>query len=184
MSNTDDYVSFIEGTLVIPPYKRNIEQILNYSEDELEEDHSYIQWLFPLHETSNFNPYAPLLDVSYLQQLLAQKPIIIETITKSAEKMMNFWGIKPFDQDRLRMLNGHNGLRFSRVLQSLVFHGLQPLAKEMLEVVLDVLHKQQQFSIFPRDKKLFLRPTYDRNSKLTLWEVNYQRACDLMQSIK
>ncbi len=40
---------------------RSLDDILRYSNPELESHHDYIQVLFPLHETSAFNDEAPIL---------------------------------------------------------------------------------------------------------------------------
>jgi len=40
---------------------RFLEELLAWNDDELEEVHNFVQWLFPLPEPSQFNPDAPLL---------------------------------------------------------------------------------------------------------------------------
>ena len=51
---------------------RPLGQILNWSDDELERTHDFIQWLFPLVEPSGFNVHAPVLDDRTIQKFLAE----------------------------------------------------------------------------------------------------------------
>lgn len=54
------FVKFFEGK--VPDYKgRFLDDILDYSPDELEKVHDYIQVIFPLKESSMFNPDASLI---------------------------------------------------------------------------------------------------------------------------
>ena len=43
---------------------RGIEEILAFDDEHLEGVHDYIQWLFPLPESSAFNTFAPILTFS------------------------------------------------------------------------------------------------------------------------
>ena len=40
---------------------RTLAQIWDFSDEEMEDYHDFIQWLFPLREPSQYNPHAPLL---------------------------------------------------------------------------------------------------------------------------
>lgn len=171
MSNTDSYISFIEGRICTPEGS-DIATILKYSEEELEADHAFIQWLFPLPEPSAYNPYAPVIDIDELQQALSQHPMLQSTMLTALKKMQVFWGISPLDRRRIKKLNGHNGLRFSRVLQSLVYHGLKDEAENMLKVVLEEVGSE----------KSVLSPTLDYKTKKSLWEIGFIRACELTRA--
>ena len=168
---THQYIDFIEGKVAASSGSK-IDRIFNYSDDALEQDHAYIQWLFPLPEPSRFNPDAPLINVAELQEAMVRYPALQATMIQSAAKMNAFWGIEPFDARKLKKLNGHNGLRFSRVLQSLVYHGLKETAQNMLHVVLDAM----------KTGKVSLQPTLNGKTGMTLWEVGFIHACSVMES--
>lgn len=121
------YLDFLNGGRTSNGLTFN--QFLDYSDQDLESDHSFIQWVFPLPDPSRFNPDAPLIDICQtLKNPLAQEKIVL-----SYGKMKEFWGLgNTPNREKMQCLDGHNGLRFSRVLQSLVYHDKADLAQELL----------------------------------------------------
>lgn len=67
---------------------RTITQVRNFSYKEMEEVHDYIQWLFPLTETSQFNPDAPILTADDVKAISAY------LILHSFERMLAFYGLR------------------------------------------------------------------------------------------
>lgn len=58
---SQDILSFYQGKS--PDSEgRMLENIWSWDYQELEYTHDYIHWLFPLKESSRFNPNAPLLN--------------------------------------------------------------------------------------------------------------------------
>ncbi len=151
LNTTKEYIQFIRGGTT--SHGMTFEEIMNYTDRDLEDDHAYIQWIFPLAAPSQFNPDAPVINIAELQNYPEAK----EAMLRSYEKITKFWGLysDPIDRKRLILLNGHNGLRFSRFLQSMVYHGHENLAEETLEKVKANLH--------------ILSPRKGRLGK-TLWE--------------
>lgn len=60
--NTDDALAFIEGRGV-DAAGRTIEDYFTFDDDKWEECHNHVQWAFPSHIMSNFNPEAPVVDM-------------------------------------------------------------------------------------------------------------------------
>ena len=55
-----DLIEFYRG--IAPDSEgRTLADLWAFSDDEMEEVHDFIQWMFPLREPSRFNPDAPLL---------------------------------------------------------------------------------------------------------------------------
>lgn len=102
---------------------RNIEGLLNYSDKDLEDDHSFIQWMFPTPRMSQFNENSPVLSKQEIT-ILKLNTQIINILQKFKDKMFEYWGIVPYNKDRLPLLNGHNGLRLSRVIECLTLFGI------------------------------------------------------------
>ncbi len=81
---------------------RNISVIHNYTHQELEDHHDYIQWIFPNDTSSKYNSDAPLLtkeDVEIIKKDVKNNGIIWNNIVKSLILMLDFWGYKitPFE---------------------------------------------------------------------------------------
>ena len=69
-----------------------VDDILEYSYGQLEVDHSYVQWLFPLKERSMFNVDAPLLKDSEIV-LFKSDPELKSKFLKSAYMMLDYFGM-------------------------------------------------------------------------------------------
>ncbi|MBI1954599.1 MAG: hypothetical protein HYS39_03215, partial [Proteobacteria bacterium] len=151
--NDVQIAAFLLG-FVKDSYGRSIQDILNFSLQEKEEEHCYIQWLFP-----NFSqgvcPKAPLLSATLakaLQQPEAQFMLksIQESLQKSLESMIKFYGgqlktsfdYETFDITKAKdynervenfKTNRHNERRITRILICLKFFGLDSLAKNFYD---------------------------------------------------
>ncbi len=184
LSMTQKYIQFMTGSAPTSEGLFISDVLDKYTDRELEFDHAYIQWIFPLPEASRFNPDAPLIDVSELKKELQGNGssnentvrILKENHERAVLKMVQFWGIDPFNAKRLACLNGHNGLRFSRFIQCMVYHGHQVQARSVLDNVLAIVN-----STDPNQAKM-LRPSMDRASGMTIWEERYLHACKVMES--
>lgn len=139
VNQTDDILFFfLQGTGKNLEH-RYLHDIWEFSFEELEKNHDYIQWLFPLKEKSRFNPSAPVLsDVTRYQT-----KEIRENMIKSLDVLLDFYGLKRLDGEIVRLerfekrkdwisKNNHNYLRMTRILKSLVLFGLEKEAKMFL----------------------------------------------------
>lgn len=72
---------------------RTQEQMLSWSDNELESCHNYIQMLFPLPEGSPFNFAAPVIDLQVMQAFHARSELRSRLKT-SFERMLGFYGFQ------------------------------------------------------------------------------------------
>ena len=70
---------------------RTLDNILNFSADELEYHHDFIQYLFPLPERSPINPYAPVVTPEVRREFLARSDLR-EALMLALGRMLNFYG--------------------------------------------------------------------------------------------
>ena len=102
---------------------RTITDIYNYNDKQLEEDHSFIQWIFPTPRLSAFNRNAPILTKQDIT-MLKSDPTVMEWLNLFKYKMFTYWGIENKDFSQCKILKGHNGLRLSRAIECLTFFGI------------------------------------------------------------
>lgn len=116
--------------------------------DELEQNHDFIQWLFPLPEPSPVNPHAPLLDPTTLAAA-QQSEQVKQNLLRSYDTMAAFWGfnrndyggIQPSAQFAIQSkkwccYNDHNQLRLTRMLRCMSLVGHHDLASRTVEFLL------------------------------------------------
>uniref|UniRef100_A0A8C5P397 Opioid growth factor receptor n=1 Tax=Jaculus jaculus TaxID=51337 RepID=A0A8C5P397_JACJA len=148
-------LSFYRNEIRFQPNGYFIEDILqdwkdNY--DLLEDNHSYIQWLFPLREPG-VNWHAKPLTLKEIEAF-KRCEVIRERLIRAYELMLGFYGIHLENRDtgavcraqnyqqRFKNLNcrSHNNLRITRILKSLGELGLEhyqaPLAHFFLQETL------------------------------------------------
>ena len=141
-----------------------INDIWNFTNEQLEYNHKYIQWIFPIKERSKYNIFAP--KIYDIQKYL--DPIIQENIKKSFIMMLHFYGLKLeknkiiqdiyFNEISKKWLlkNNHNFLRITRILKCLRLFDLQEEAKMFFDCLYDIyLNNSDIIS----DKTLFIWKT-------------------------
>lgn len=129
---------------------RTLAEILDCSDDRLEDVHDFIQWLFPLPERSGANPDAPTLDVATIQAF-HETPAMRERLHQSFERMLRFYGLvlvpsnegnaverlpnfRERAQNWLSPMN-HNHLRLTRILRSTLLLGLEAESKALFHAL-------------------------------------------------
>ena len=128
---------------------RRLEDIWRFSNEDLEENHDYIQWLFPLTDRSAFNPRAPILDEATIDRFRADESLR-RNLERSLEVMLDFYGLE-LAGDRIgrasnfaeRSANwltsfNHNFLRLTRILKALTLLGLGVRAGQLFECLEDI----------------------------------------------
>jgi hypothetical protein len=105
--------SFLSGTGTDHRH-RKVGEIIGFDDQQLEEVHDYIQWLFPLPERSAFNLFAPVLTTEDIEQL-KQNSAAQQNLKVAAERMMIFYGR---NRHWLTAID-HNHLRITRIIRSL-----------------------------------------------------------------
>lgn len=114
--------------------------ILTFDFEKMEENHKYIQYLFPLYEKSSWNILAPTLDDETVK-FLSENEIFKENAKKAFLKMLSFYGFEYYfseesnsykciltKKDRLSTWltpNNHNFKRITRILIFLNIFGMQ-----------------------------------------------------------
>ena len=94
---------------------RMIQDIWNYSDEEIENNHDFIQILFPLNKKSQSVFHGYYLDTDDLVKSLKDDGHVKENIIKSSEWFLSF--LKRHDY--WRKGHNHNQLRITRVIECL-----------------------------------------------------------------
>ncbi len=114
---------------------RRLETVLAFSDDELEGIHDYVQWLFPLEESSSANPSAPLVDVA-TKAAFRSRGGLRRNLCRACARMLAFYGLRCDGKDGVctsvyggpnsaerrghwLVPGNHNHLRLTRMLKSL-----------------------------------------------------------------
>src|SRR3954466_12059520 len=71
---------------------RKIDDVWRMSLDELEYNHDYIQWLFPLRERSGVQPDVPVLEEATIRAFDSAE--LHDRLTTSARVMARFYGFE------------------------------------------------------------------------------------------
>lgn len=105
---------FLKGTGP-DSYGRYHSDILKFSDEELENVHDYIQWLFPLREKSMAVPGSPFLENEEIIEILRNDEDVQENIVNALIRMERFYA----DNDFWLRQGDHNHLRITRILKSI-----------------------------------------------------------------
>jgi hypothetical protein len=118
---------------------RTISEILDFTYQEQEAIHDYIQWLFPLREASAFNPHAPVLSQQDIATFRGSE-VLQKQLLEALKKMLAFYGFKIQGSRIVRSADweersgwltpyNHNYLRITRILTCLGLLGLEDYAR-------------------------------------------------------
>lgn len=130
MSKTKSFIDFYLGKY---PNENGmtIEQIFTFSEEELEAHHNFIQWLFPMAVPSSVCPEAPLATPEVISAFKKDRALQ-DQLLRASKVMLAHYGLR-LSGDQVLMsddfpskkknISGHNLLRISRILKSLVTLG-------------------------------------------------------------
>jgi hypothetical protein len=122
---------------------RTLDAVLGMDDEDMEIEHDYIQWLFPLREHSRFNADAPILTDEDIAAFNADK-VMKYRLLKAFHRFLNFlgleyhedefgkglWRVKKADNFAARRPEvwnrpNHNWLRITRCLTSLRLLGMR-----------------------------------------------------------
>ena len=141
---------------------RTFNQILNFSDQQLEYHHDYIQYIFPLPERSPVNPWAPVITKGTRDAFISTSELR-DQLRKALGRMLSFYGfslstatfngrvdprqevptITKASNFNTAALNtwlkrfDHNHLRVTRIIRSLRVLGLEHEAKMFYRALLD-----------------------------------------------
>jgi hypothetical protein len=144
---TEMIKEFLEG-LQPNIFGKTISEIYTYTDQQIESEHTFIQWLFPLDEPSRNVRNSPVLGPDEIA-LIMESPTAQSILKKSADWYLGFlsrnshW-IKRYD---------HNHLRITRVIKSLRLLAGDATADKFKEDILRLLGTNK--TIIPRETKEF-----------------------------
>ena len=95
--------------------ERTLQEIWNFSDKEIEDQHDFIQMIFPLDQPSNAVFHGIYLDDRKVIENLRTNPTVQSNMVKSANWFLSFL-------ERInhwKAPNDHNHLRITRIIQSL-----------------------------------------------------------------
>ncbi len=141
---------------------REVDDILNLDDLELENQRDYIHWLFPLTEENGTVPGSPLLDENQVG-VFRSNHALQTRVLEAFDRMLAFYGLarrrdtgdtlaiirlKSFPQRRLNWLRprNHNLLRITRILKSLRLLGLEPQAQAFFRC-LEAIYREERTAI-------------------------------------
>jgi hypothetical protein len=132
---------------------RMISEIWDYSDEELEYHHDFIQWLFPLEVPSPVNPGAPALDDASRQEFLHNNDLRNRLI-RSLEVLLGFYGLVRLGPGQIQRgtqfrerapdwvrPGNHNHLRLTRIMHCLWLCGIKDDATSLLSCLQGIAHE-------------------------------------------
>jgi len=137
------------------PEGRTLDQVWGWDNEDLEQCHDFIQWMFPLDEPSAFNPDAPLVTQDD-RLAFRTDPQLQAAMRRSLSVFLAFLGLSVAEDGRVvrgrdfeRRLSlwkhaNHNWLRITRVLKSLRLLGFETEAGAFWACLRE-LHEKEGF---------------------------------------
>jgi hypothetical protein len=127
-----ELIDFLKGER-INKHGRTYQDILNFTDEELESVHNYIQWIFPIREMSENVMGSPYLDNEEEIQFLRNDVQVQENLLKALVRMQDFYR----DNDFWLQPNDHNHLRITRIIKSIKLLNTKENAKEFYDFIID-----------------------------------------------
>jgi hypothetical protein len=118
---------------------RRLQDIWHWDDAELDAVHDFIQWLFPLPESSRYSADAPLLSEADIAAFRTE-PVMRANLHRSFTRIVSFLGLEVTEGGAvveesawaLREPN-HNWLRITRIIRSSLLLGLEAEARALYE---------------------------------------------------
>jgi len=107
--------------------------VLGFSDEQLEEVHDYIQWLFPLPTRSGAQPDSPVLTEEDIEAIRADHGVAA-TLEHATDRLIRFY------RNTSGWLCGqdHNHLRITRIIRSLKLLANPDAARRFYATILDL----------------------------------------------
>jgi len=138
---------------------RLLREIWEWDNDELEAEHDYIQWLFPLRETTVHNPNAPIVNDTVIEAF-SNDPLLRRNLLQSLNLMLRFYGLAMNDAEGKNIVitladeydsrnsvwlkkYNHNYLRLTRILKCLMIFGLEEYSEALYECLLKIYDEEE-----------------------------------------
>ena len=155
---------------------RALLSILDFTNEQLESVHDYIQWLFPTFEVSQFNPIAPVFTGDTAINFV-QSGLILENARTAFDRILQFYGMAYLDTTNKQAVvrydfsnnwvtrGDHNFLRLTRILKFLNIVGMHNEADALFAALCGV-YAAQPVVVGRRTLKFWLeacRPKKDKS---------------------
>ena len=153
---SEQWIHFYSSpTEKVPGQFHTLNNIRQFSDNELEHVHDYIQLLFPNKHISEVNPGAPRL-TNELARTIRETSALQNAVLDSVDQMLKFWGLErhgntvTINQDEVQRHNkwdgqfDHNHKRITRMLDFLMVCGQVRLAKNIEHAMQSQRIAQQQ----------------------------------------
>jgi len=144
-------IDFLEGNG--KDYRgRTFHSMIESDDKELEICNDKIQFMFPLHEESNFASVYPIVTKELIEKVKDNK-IIKDNLILASKRMLSFYGIdkKPFNIYKVSLwsdVRNHNLLRITRIIRSLRLFGLEETALDFYERVCKAVKDAEIYNIY------------------------------------
>jgi hypothetical protein len=154
MLRSNDLIDFYRGTAANTDGV-SLKEIWGWTDEQLEDVHTYIQWLFPSTRPSDFNSNAPILNKETIEAF-RQDPLLKSHVLRSFYRMLTFYGLQWNERngtitrasncssrESVWLTHGnHNFLRITRILAFLSHLKLKVVAKAFLAILADISQKE------------------------------------------
>lgn len=123
---------------------RTIDDMIRYSDSQMEACHDHIQWMFPLHEKSLHALHSPVV-TKEASEVLSKSEVAQEKMEAALKTFRSFLGIEPHDAKKLANWcydGNHNLLRITRAIRSLRLFGMDADAIMLYQDVMKVAEKK------------------------------------------
>ena len=119
---------------------KTFDDVLGMSDEDLEDVHDYIQWLFPLREASQFATDAPVLNDDDIAHIKSSQNIQ-SNLAKGLEKITSFY----MNTSHWLCDYDHNHLRITRIIKSLILLVDIDTAEHFYDTIIDrVAHSKNK----------------------------------------
>lgn len=182
---SEQNVRFYKNEIPAYPNKECIDEILKWygNYDELEYNHSYIQWIFPNREMGMNSLACVLTDKE--AEIIRTSEDLRGKVKAAFEMMLDFYGMRltknnefklaENSEERLAELNkryNHNFLRITRILLALKELGHNELALPWMKFLADLIYKENILNCAQSSFENYWINALDADDKLQL--TDYQ----------
>jgi hypothetical protein len=139
---------------------RKIQQMWEWDFEELECNHDYIQWLFPISEKSAFNPDAPVVDEEIIRAFKNDSRLR-QNLQQSLMVMLRLYGLQRYENSEGKTIVAksqfysirkpewvsmfdHNYLRITRILKCLMAFGLPDEARAFYDCLKQIYKEDSE----------------------------------------
>ena len=119
---------------------RQTYDIIEFTDQQLEDIHDYIRWLFPTKEPSNYSLHAPILTDQDIYDL-ASDSNFEDKFEQSFYRMLKFYFYGDFPAGWWCHPINHNLLRITRIIKSLMLFGEKRKAEFFYNLCVNEMNK-------------------------------------------